>query len=55
MESDTLSYKLVSGRYVVQIVEDPAAADLRPSKGTWGWAGALQRDFENAVMQAIVD
>ena len=64
----------------VQVVEDPAAADLRQSKGTWGWAGAygtnanidplekmvtiimmqtstgaLQRDFENAVMQAIVD
>jgi CubicO group peptidase (beta-lactamase class C family) len=64
----------------VQIVEDPVAADLRQSKGTWGWAGAngtnvnidphekmvtiimmatstpaLQRDFEHAVMQAIVD
>jgi CubicO group peptidase (beta-lactamase class C family) len=64
----------------VQVVEDPAAADLRQSKGSWGWAGAygtnvivdpqekmvtiimmqvstgaLQRDFENAVMQAIID
>ena len=64
----------------VQVVEDPVAADLRQSKGTWGWAGAygtnvnidpvekmatiimmqtstpaLQRDFEHAVMQAIVD
>ena len=64
----------------VQVVEDPAAAGLRQSKGSWGWAGAygtnvniepaekmvtiimmqtstgsLQRDFENAVFQAIVD
>jgi CubicO group peptidase (beta-lactamase class C family) len=64
----------------VQIVEDPAMAGLRQSKGSWGWAGAygtnvniepaekmvtiimmqtstpaLQRDFENAVFQAIVD
>ena len=64
----------------VQVVEDPVAADLRQSKGSWGWAGAygtnvniepqekmvtiimmqtstpaLQRDFEHAVMQAIVD
>jgi CubicO group peptidase (beta-lactamase class C family) len=64
----------------VQVVEDPVAADLRQSKGTWGWAGAygtnvnidpvekmvtiimmqtstpaLQRDFEHAVMQAIVN
>ena len=64
----------------VQVVEDPIAADLRQSKGTFGWAGAygtnvnvdpeekmvtiimmqtstpaLQRDFENAVMQAIID
>ncbi len=64
----------------VQVVEDPIAADLRQSKGTWGWAGAygtnvnidaqekmvtiimmqtstpaLQRDFEHAVMQAIVN
>ncbi len=64
----------------VQVVEDPIAADLRQSKGTWGWAGAygtnvnidpqekmvtiimmqtstpaLQRDFEHAVMQALVD
>ncbi|HEV8394812.1 MAG TPA: serine hydrolase domain-containing protein [Vicinamibacterales bacterium] len=64
----------------VQIVEDPALAGLRQSKGSWGWAGAygtnvtiepaekmvtiimmqtstgpLQRDFENAVFQAIVD
>ena len=64
----------------VQVVEDPAMAGLRQSKGTWGWAGAygtnvniepaekmvtiimmqtatgpLQRDFENAVFQAIVD
>jgi CubicO group peptidase (beta-lactamase class C family) len=64
----------------VQVVEDPVAADLRQSKGTWGWAGAygtnvnidpvekmvtiimmqtatsaLQRDFEHAVMQAIVE
>jgi CubicO group peptidase (beta-lactamase class C family) len=64
----------------VQVVEDPVAADLRQSKGTWGWAGAygtninidpqekmvtiimmqtstpqLQRDFDNAVMQAIID
>jgi len=63
----------------VQVVEDPIAADLRVSKGAWGWAGAygtnvhiepqehmvqiimmqtstpaLQRDFENAVAQAIV-
>jgi CubicO group peptidase (beta-lactamase class C family) len=64
----------------VQVVEDPIAADLRQSKGTFGWAGAygtnqnmdpkekmvtiimmqvstgaLARDFENAVMQAIID
>ncbi len=64
----------------VQVVEDAVAADLRQSKGTFGWAGAygtnvnvdpqekmvniimmqtstpgLQRDFENAVMQAIID
>jgi len=64
----------------VQVVEDPVAADLRQSKGTFGWAGAygtnvnidpqekmvaiimmqvstgaLARDFENAVMQAIID
>jgi CubicO group peptidase (beta-lactamase class C family) len=64
----------------VQVVEDPVAADLRQSKGTFGWAGAygtnvnidpqekmvniilmqtstpqLQRDFENAVMQAMID
>jgi CubicO group peptidase (beta-lactamase class C family) len=64
----------------VQVVEDPVAADLRQSKGSWGWAGAygtnvniepavqmvtiimmqtstgaLQRDFENAVAQAIID
>jgi CubicO group peptidase (beta-lactamase class C family) len=64
----------------VQIVEDPAMAGLRQSKGSWGWAGAygtnvtiepaekmvtiimmqtatgpLQRDFENAVFQAIID
>jgi CubicO group peptidase (beta-lactamase class C family) len=64
----------------VQVVEDPVAADLRQSKGTYGWAGAygtnvnidpqekmvtiimmqvstgaLSRDFENAVMQAIID
>lgn len=64
----------------VQIVEDPVAADLRVSPGTFGWAGAygcnanmdpkenmvtvimmqtptgaLQRDFENAAWQAIVE
>jgi CubicO group peptidase (beta-lactamase class C family) len=64
----------------VQVVEDPAMAGLRQSKGSWGWAGAygtnvniepaekmvtvimmqtstgaLQRDFENAVFQAIVE
>ncbi len=64
----------------VQVVLDQVAADLRQSKGTFGWAGAygtninidpqekmvniimmqtsvpqLQRDFENAVMQAIID
>ncbi len=64
----------------VQIVEDPAMAGLRQSKGSWGWAGAygtnvniepaekmvtiimmqtstgpLQRDFENAVFQAIIE
>lgn len=64
----------------VQVVEDPVAADLRQSKGTYGWAGAygtnvnidplekmvniimmqtstpqLQRDFENAITQAIID
>jgi CubicO group peptidase (beta-lactamase class C family) len=64
----------------VQVVENPVAADLRQSKGTFGWAGAygtnvnvdpqekmvtiimmqtstpqLQRDFENAVMQAIIN
>jgi CubicO group peptidase (beta-lactamase class C family) len=64
----------------VQVVEDPALAGLRQSKGSWGWAGAygtnvniepvekmvtiimmqtstgpLQRDFENAVFQAIVE
>ena len=64
----------------VQVIEDPVAADMRQSKGSWGWAGAygtnividpqerlvtiimmqtstpqLQRDFDNAVMQAIVD
>jgi CubicO group peptidase (beta-lactamase class C family) len=64
----------------VQVVDDPVAADLRQSKGTFGWAGAygtninidpqekmvniimmqtstpqLQRDFENAVMQAMID
>ena len=64
----------------VQVVEDPVAANLRQSKGSWGWAGAygtnvniepaeqmvtiimmqtstgpLQRDFENAVAQAIID
>jgi CubicO group peptidase (beta-lactamase class C family) len=64
----------------VQVVMDPVAADLRQSKGTFGWAGAygtnqnmdpeekmvtiimmqtatgaLQRDFENAVMQAMVN
>ena len=64
----------------VQVVEDPALAGLRQSKGSWGWAGAygtnvniepaekmvtiimmqtstgpLQRDFENAVFQAIID
>ena len=64
----------------VQVVEDPVAADLRQSKGTFGWAGAygtnqtmdrqekmvgiimmqvstgaLQRDFDNAVMQSIID
>jgi CubicO group peptidase (beta-lactamase class C family) len=64
----------------VSVVEDPVAAGLRQSKGTWGWFGAfgtdmkidpkenmvsiimmqtltpaLHRDFENAVMQAIVD
>jgi len=63
----------------VQVVEDPVAADLRVTKGAWGWAGAygtnvhiepaanmvtiimmqtstpaLQRDFENAVAQAVV-
>jgi CubicO group peptidase (beta-lactamase class C family) len=64
----------------VQVVMDPVAADLRQSKGTYGWAGAygtninidpeekmvniimmqtstpqLQRDFENAIMQAMID
>ncbi len=64
----------------VQIVDDPVAADLRVSPGTFGWAGAygcnanmdpkenmvtvimmqtntgaLQRDFENAAWQAIVE
>jgi CubicO group peptidase (beta-lactamase class C family) len=66
----------------VQVVQDPIAADLRQSAGTFGWAGAygtnvnmdtreqmvtvvfiqnqggsgpLHRDFENAVMQAIVE
>ena len=64
----------------VQVVEDPVAADLRQSRGAYGWAGAygtnviidphekmvaivmmqvstgaLQRDFDNAVMQAIID
>ena len=64
----------------VQVVEDPIAADMRQSKGSWGWAGAygtnividpqerlvtiimmqtstpqLQRDFDNAVAQAIID
>jgi CubicO group peptidase (beta-lactamase class C family) len=62
------------------IVEDPVAAGLRVSPGTFGWDGAygtqtwidpvekmvsivmiqtqiipVQRDFENAVMQAIVE
>jgi len=64
----------------VQVVEDPIAADLRVSQGTYGWYGAygtnvnidpkekivsiimmqgltpaLQRDFEAAVWQAIVE
>jgi CubicO group peptidase (beta-lactamase class C family) len=64
----------------VQVVQDPVAADLRMSAGTYGWAGAygtnvnidpkekivsvimmqgssppLQRDFEAAVWQAIVE
>jgi CubicO group peptidase (beta-lactamase class C family) len=66
----------------VQVVQDPVAADLRQSAGTFGWAGAygtnvnmdtreqmvtvvfiqnqggsgpLHRDFENAVMQAIIE
>ncbi|RPH54131.1 MAG: class C beta-lactamase-related serine hydrolase [Acidobacteria bacterium] len=66
----------------VQVVQDAVAADLRQSKGTFGWAGAygtnvnmdsqeqmvtvvfiqnqggsgaLHRDFENAVMQAIIE
>ena len=64
----------------VQVVQDAVAADLRQSKGTFGWAGAygtninidpqekmvniimmqtsvpqLQRDFENAVMQAMIE
>ncbi|HTP86954.1 MAG TPA: serine hydrolase domain-containing protein [Bryobacteraceae bacterium] len=65
---------------LVGIVEDPVAAGLRVSPGSWGWDGAygtqtwiepkeqmvdivmiqeqvvpVQRDFENAVRQAIVE
>lgn len=65
---------------LVAVVEDPVAAGLRVSKGSFGWDGAfgtqcwidpkekmvtilmmqeqvtpVQRDFENAVMQAIVE
>ncbi|HEY3442966.1 MAG TPA: serine hydrolase domain-containing protein [Paludibaculum sp.] len=65
---------------LVAVIQDPVAAGLRLSKGTFGWDGAygtqtwvdpkesmvsiimmqtqtpaLQRDFENAVMQAIVE
>ena len=43
----------------VQVVEDPVAADLRQSKVTiimmQTSTPALQRDFEHAVMQAIVE
>jgi len=64
----------------MQVVQDPVAANLRVSKGAYGWAGGtgvsfwvdrkeqlvavmmiqtpynpLRRDFENAVMQAIID
>ncbi|MEP6534178.1 MAG: serine hydrolase domain-containing protein [Bryobacteraceae bacterium] len=66
----------------VRVVSDPIAADMRVSKGSFGWDGAygthfwvdpkekivgllmiqtdnpnrqLDRDFENAVMQSIVD
>jgi CubicO group peptidase (beta-lactamase class C family) len=65
---------------LVQVVEDPVAAGLAVSKGSYGWDGLygtqvwinpkeqmvtiimiqeqvvqVQRDFENAVMQAVVD
>ncbi len=65
---------------LVAVIEDPVAAGLRLSKGSFGWDGAfgtqvwidpkekmvsivmiqtqiplVQRDFENAVMQAIVE
>lgn len=65
---------------LVAVIQDPVAAGLRLSTGTFGWDGAygtqmwvdpkekmvtlimmqtqtpvLQRDFENAVMQAIID
>jgi CubicO group peptidase (beta-lactamase class C family) len=66
--------------YLVTVVEDPVAAGLRLSPGSFGWDGAfgtqvwidpkekmvsilmiqtqvalVQRDFENAVMQSLVD
>ncbi len=65
---------------LMAVIEDPVAAGLRVSKGSFGWDGAygtqtwidpqekmvtivmmqtqvplIQRDFENAVMQAIVE
>jgi CubicO group peptidase (beta-lactamase class C family) len=66
--------------YLMAVIQDPVAAGLRVSKGSFGWDGAfgtqcwvdpkeqmvtlvmiqeqyvqVQRDFENAVMQAIVE
>ena len=66
--------------FLVAVVEDPVAAGLRLSKGSFGWDGAygtqvwidpkekmvsivmiqtqvalVQRDFENAVMQSLID
>jgi CubicO group peptidase (beta-lactamase class C family) len=38
----------------VQVVEDPVAADLRVSKGAWGWAGAYGTDVHIEPQERMV-
>ena len=39
---------------LVQVVEDPVAADLRQSKGTFGWAGAYGTNINIDPLEKMV-